>query len=57
MAYDLDPARTVETKRALWTRALAENWLLVWGHDRDNGAGRLGVDKDGKYVVREFQTI
>jgi len=57
MAYDLDPARTVETKRALWSRALAEDWLLVWGHDRDNGAGRLGLDKDGNPVVREFVKI
>jgi len=57
MAYDLDPARTLETKRALFRRALDENWLLIWGHDRDHMAGRLGVDKDGNYVVRELVTI
>ena len=52
MAYDLDPARTVETKRALFTRALDEDWLLLWGHDRDHAAGRLGVDKDGNRRAR-----
>ena len=57
MAYDLDPARTLETKRALFRRALDENWLLIWGHDRDHMAGRLGVDKDGNYVVAELVTI
>jgi len=57
MAYDLEPARTVETKRSLFTRALAEDWLLVWGHDRDHAAGRLGVDKDGAFVVRELVAI
>jgi len=57
MSYDLEPARTVETKRALFTRALAEDWLLVWGHDHDHGAGRLGVDKDGAFVVRELVNI
>ena len=57
MSYDLDPARTVETKRALFTRAFQEDWLLVWGHDRDNAAGRLGVDKDGNFVVRELVAI
>jgi len=57
MSYDLDPARTVETKRALFTRAVEEDWLLVWGHDKDNAAGRLGVDKDGAFVVRELVTI
>jgi glyoxylase-like metal-dependent hydrolase (beta-lactamase superfamily II) len=57
MAYDLDPARNVETKRSLFTRALAEDWLLVWGHDHDHAAGRLGVDKDGAFVVRELVAI
>jgi glyoxylase-like metal-dependent hydrolase (beta-lactamase superfamily II) len=57
MAYDLDPARTLETKRALFRRALEESWLLIWGHDRDHMAGRLGLDKDGNYVVRELVGI
>ncbi|HTA18753.1 MAG TPA: MBL fold metallo-hydrolase [Polyangia bacterium] len=57
MAYDLDPARTVETKRALFGRAVEENWLLLWGHDRDHMGGRLGVDKDGNFVVRELVTV
>jgi glyoxylase-like metal-dependent hydrolase (beta-lactamase superfamily II) len=54
MGYDLDPARTVETKRELFTRAVQEDWLLVWGHDKDNAGGRLGIDKDGAFVVREL---
>jgi len=54
MSYDLEPARTVETKRALFARALAEDWLLLWGHDKDHAAGRLGLDKDGAFVVREL---
>jgi glyoxylase-like metal-dependent hydrolase (beta-lactamase superfamily II) len=57
MSYDLDPARTVETKRDLFTRALAEDWLLLWGHDQDHMGGRLGVDKDGAFVIRELVTI
>ena len=57
MAYDLDPARTLESKRALFRRALDESWLLLWGHDRDHMGGRLGLDKDGNFVVRELVTI
>ena len=57
MSYDLEPARTVETKRALFTRAVTEDWLVIWGHDKDHAAGRLGVDKDGGFVVRELTTI
>jgi len=57
MGYDMDPAGTVETKRALFTRALQEDWLLLWGHDKDNAGGRLGVDKDGNFVVRELVAV
>ncbi|HVU53008.1 MAG TPA: MBL fold metallo-hydrolase [Polyangia bacterium] len=57
MAYDLDPARTLETKRALFRRALEESWLLLWGHDRDHMGGRLGLDKDGNFVIRELVTL
>jgi glyoxylase-like metal-dependent hydrolase (beta-lactamase superfamily II) len=57
MSYDLDPARTVETKRALFTRAVTEDWLLVWGHDKDNAGGRLGVDKNGDFVIRELVAV
>jgi glyoxylase-like metal-dependent hydrolase (beta-lactamase superfamily II) len=57
MGYDLDPARTVETKRALFERAIREDWIVLWGHDRDHEGGRLGPDKDGKPMVRELVTI
>ena len=57
MSFDLDPARTVETKRALFTRAVTEDWLLVWGHDKNNAGGRLGVDKNGDFVIRELVSM
>ena len=57
MSYDLDPARTVETKQALFKRAVIEDWLLIWGHDKDNAGGRLGVDKDGAFVIRELAAL
>jgi glyoxylase-like metal-dependent hydrolase (beta-lactamase superfamily II) len=57
MAYDLEPARTLETKRALFARAIAERWIVVWGHDRDHAAGRLSVDGGGDVVVSEWVTL
>ena len=56
MGYDLDPAGTIETKRALFTRAVQEDWLLLWGHDKDHAGGRLGVDKEGTFVIRELMS-
>jgi glyoxylase-like metal-dependent hydrolase (beta-lactamase superfamily II) len=41
MGYDLEPLVTLESKRSLWTRALAEEWLLVFEHDAEVPWGRL----------------
>jgi glyoxylase-like metal-dependent hydrolase (beta-lactamase superfamily II) len=57
MAYDLEPGRTLETKRALLGRAVSERWTVVWGHDPDHGAGRLALDGDGQAVVAEFISL
>ena len=57
MAYDLEPARTLETKRAIFTRAIAEGWIVAWGHDLDHVAGRLGLDAEGQPVVSEFVSL
>jgi glyoxylase-like metal-dependent hydrolase (beta-lactamase superfamily II) len=57
MAYDLEPARTLETKRALFARAVAERWTVVWGHDLDHIGGRLAFDPDGQPVVAEHVAL
>jgi glyoxylase-like metal-dependent hydrolase (beta-lactamase superfamily II) len=57
MAYDLEPARTLETKRGLLGRAVAERWTVVWGHDADHAAARLALDADGQPVVEEFVSL
>jgi glyoxylase-like metal-dependent hydrolase (beta-lactamase superfamily II) len=57
MAYDLEPARTLETKRTLLSRAVAEGWTVVWGHDPDHGAGRLALDADGQPVIAELISV
>lgn len=57
MAYDLEPARTLETKRALFRRAIDEGWIVAWGHDREHVAGRLALDADGQPQVAEFVTL
>jgi glyoxylase-like metal-dependent hydrolase (beta-lactamase superfamily II) len=46
MGYDLEPLVTLESRRALYARAEAEGWLLVFEHDPEIVAGRLG--RDGK---------
>ena len=46
MGYDLEPLVTLETKRGLWQRALAEDWLLIFEHDPRTPWGRLDPDSD-----------
>ena len=41
MGYDLEPLRTLESKRALLRDATAGNWLLIFEHDPAVAMGRL----------------
>jgi glyoxylase-like metal-dependent hydrolase (beta-lactamase superfamily II) len=46
MGYDVEPLVTLETKRRILRRAMAEEWLVVFEHDATTAWGRV-VD-DGK---------
>ncbi len=46
MGYDLEPLVTLETKRALLSRAEADGWILVFEHDPTCPLGR--VVREGK---------
>jgi len=46
MGYDLEPLVTLESKRGLWTRAIEEDWLLIFEHDPRVPWGRLDPDAD-----------
>jgi glyoxylase-like metal-dependent hydrolase (beta-lactamase superfamily II) len=41
MAYDLYPLQTLETKRHWLARIIAEQWIVVFGHDPDIPAATL----------------
>jgi glyoxylase-like metal-dependent hydrolase (beta-lactamase superfamily II) len=47
MGYDVEPLRTLESRRALYARAEAEGWLFVFEHDPVVVAGRLGREERG----------
>lgn len=51
MGYDVEPLVTLESKRAVLTRAVAEHWLVIFEHDPTTAWSR--VAHDGKaYAVR-----
>ncbi len=52
MGYDVEPLRTLESKRRVLTQALEESWLLVFTHDPVVPWGVLRQE-DGKMVIRD----
>jgi glyoxylase-like metal-dependent hydrolase (beta-lactamase superfamily II) len=51
MGYDLQPLVTLETRRHLYQRAEAEQWLLIFEHDPTIVGGRLGREGKGVGLV------
>jgi hypothetical protein len=49
MGYDVEPLRTLESKRAFLEEAIREGWRLVFEHDPAVAAGRL--TREGKDIV------
>ena len=48
MGYDLEPLRTLESKRALLAEAAAGGWLLVFEHDPEVVMGRVELLAGGR---------
>jgi glyoxylase-like metal-dependent hydrolase (beta-lactamase superfamily II) len=47
MGYDLEPLRTLESKRALYRDALEQGWWFVFEHDPDTAMGKVVRDGSG----------
>lgn len=54
MGYDLEPLRTLETKKRVLSQAAAENWHLVFEHDDGLPLGKL-VESDGRLQARPVE--
>jgi glyoxylase-like metal-dependent hydrolase (beta-lactamase superfamily II) len=53
MGYDVSAETLLEEKDELLSRAVAERWILVFGHDPDIPAGRITRDEKGHYALEE----
>ena len=47
MGYDVEPLVTLETKRAMLTKAAREGWMVIFEHDAAVGSGKVRVDGKG----------
>ena len=53
MGYDISAETLLVEKDALLGRAVEEGWILVFSHDPDVEAGRVGRDDKGHYALAE----
>lgn len=53
MGYDLEPLRTLETRKRIYQRAEAEGWLMVFEHDPTVISARLTRDAKGFALVQQ----
>jgi glyoxylase-like metal-dependent hydrolase (beta-lactamase superfamily II) len=53
MGYDISAETLLIEKDALLGRAVDEGWILVFSHDPDVEAGRVGRDEKGHYALAE----
>ena len=51
MGYDLDPLMVIEQRRRFYTRAIPEEWLVLFTHDHHVPAAYLSRNEKGKPVV------
>ena len=47
MGYDVEPLRTLESKRTMLSRAVREEWLVFFEHDATVATGRIVADGKG----------
>jgi glyoxylase-like metal-dependent hydrolase (beta-lactamase superfamily II) len=55
MGYDLFPAATLESKRAVLNQASEAGWLLLFEHDPAIQAGHVRKEGDGRYRLMEVK--
>jgi glyoxylase-like metal-dependent hydrolase (beta-lactamase superfamily II) len=51
MGYDLDPLRCIEERKRFYSRAIPEQWLVLFTHDHDTPMARIALNDKGKPVV------
>ena len=56
MGYDVEPLRTLESRRSLYQRAAAEGWWIVLEHDPTTWRGRIAPEEKG-YVWTETGAV
>jgi glyoxylase-like metal-dependent hydrolase (beta-lactamase superfamily II) len=52
MGYDLDPVTCIDQRKRFYTRAIPENWLVLFTHDHHTPMGHIILNEKGKPEMR-----
>lgn len=52
MGYDLDPIACIEQRKRFYSRAIPEQWLVLFTHDHHTPLSYLGANEKGKPVLK-----
>jgi glyoxylase-like metal-dependent hydrolase (beta-lactamase superfamily II) len=55
MGYDLDPLRCIEERKRFYSRAIPEQWLVLFTHDHHTPMGHIRLNDKGKPEFRPFE--
>jgi glyoxylase-like metal-dependent hydrolase (beta-lactamase superfamily II) len=53
MGYDLDPLTCIERRKRFYSRAIPEQWLVLFTHDHNSPMGYIQTNEKGKPVLKE----
>jgi len=51
MGYDLDPVTCIEQRKRFYSRAIPEQWLVLFTHDHHTPMGYISTNEKGKPVL------
>ncbi len=51
MGYDLDPVRCIAERKRFYSRAIPEQWLVLFTHDHHSPMGYIALNDKGKPVL------
>jgi glyoxylase-like metal-dependent hydrolase (beta-lactamase superfamily II) len=57
MGYDLDPLRVIQERKRFYTRAIPEQWLVLFTHDHHTPLGYVELNDRGRPVLRSERAV
>ncbi len=57
MGYDINPMITIEEKKKYLTKAIDEDWKIIFGHDPENICASITKTEKGFFVKEKYKEL